>query len=548
MLNDDVLPLAVPNVLLDPLITVEPDGPANRLSLADLLARLLAGPEEVLSFPNLMPVQRSYWYRFLVRCGAKALHSLGLEPRDAAKLHADELTGMFARTLADAAGGEEAWLLHQPDPTRPAFLQAPTPNGEPPEKTYARNSMSLLTTALGSKMHERKVNVDRVLDAERATYALVEFQGGVIFGGSGNYSSQLMGSSVGVGSGTPFMGVRLGDGYRRTFTHDVTVFLDRWNTIRRNFKIDGDVWALWTERWDGESQLPASKLGPAFIPLARLIRLGEPSSAQTFDTVWFKTSKRARVSDHSEAGLLGDIFTPLVPNPKQKDTWKVRGTMRNGYDYPEVVRLIFGFDAMPSPSVAALADPRHPDRTNARIVFEGTAFEQGKTDGFHYREVPIPSTSFITFLANPEPVGEAHHTMLQMARNAKSAIRGAARILLAGSPKPRDGDGDKVERPAKQLEDEIDRIYIATLLASAERHAQGDMNYIAEWGETLTHLTRQIFHDTKQGIPTSGARRYEREIYASTWLDYRLRHMRGEEVATPTEIDQSLTLNEETNA
>lgn len=539
---------AVPNVLHDRLITVEPDGAAHRLSLVELIARLLAGPDEILSFPNVTPLQRSYWYRFLVRCGAKALRSMGLDAREAASANVIELAAGIAQALSEAAGGDAAWLLHQPDPKRPAFLQPPTPDGAPPETNYARNSMSLLTSAIGAKMHERKVDVDRTLDAEQAIYALVEYQTGVIFGGRGNYASQLMGSASGAGSGTPFMGVRLGTGYRDTYLHDVAVTLDRWDHIRNRLRIAGDIWALWTERWDGKSQLPAAQLDPAFIPLARLVRLGEPLPDGRFSTVWFKSTDCARVSDHSDGGLLGDIFAPLVPHPKHPGGWKVRGTLKAGYDYPEVVRLIFGIEAVPSASVAALADPRHPARAGARVVFEGTAFEQGKTVGFHYREVPLPSTNVLAFLAQPEPVQEAHAKMLKLARDAKSAIRGATRVLLAGSPKQRDGDGDKVDRPARALEYEIDQIYIPTLLNAAERHARGDEGYLEEWGRTLTEMTRRTFQQALRGIPTSGARRYEREIYATTWLDYRLRIMRGEESAGPSDVDESETLNEEVNA
>src|SRR5690606_18133602 len=98
----------------------------------------------------------------------------------------------------------------------------------------------------------------------------------------------------------------------------------------------------------------------------------------------------------------------------------------------------------------------------------------------------------------------------------------------AGTPKPREGDDAKVEGPARELERAIDRIYIPILLAAAERRARGDMDYLAEWGEQLTELTRSIFERTKRGIPTSGAGRYEREVLAASWLDYRLRVMRGE--------------------
>lgn len=537
--------IVVPSVLHAPLFTVEPDGEAQRLSLSALLARLLAGSEDVLSFPKVTPVQRSYWYRFLVRCGAKALHSMGIDVRQASAAGAGELADGIARALSAAAGGDDAWLLFQPDPKRPAFLQPPTPDGAPPDSTYARNTASLLTSAIGTKNHERKSELFRTLDAEQTVYALVEYQTGVIYGGRGNFGSQLMGSAAGAGSGSPFMGVRLGRGYRDTFRHDVTVVLGRWNHVRDKLQVAGDVWALWTERWDGQTSLPARQLDPAFIPLARMIRLGEPTADDRFDTVWFKASNCARVADHSDGGLLGDIFTPLVPHPKHPGGWKVRGTMKSGYDYPEVVRLLFRIEAMPSESVAALADSRSAGRTGARVVFEGTAFEQGKTGGFHYREVLLPSTNTFAFLGNPEPAQMAHTAMLSMTKDAKSAIRGATRILMAGSPKQRDGDGDKVDKPARALEHEIDRIYIPTLLAAAERHAGGDTDYLGEWGETLTELTRRTFQDAMKGIPTSGARRYEREIHAATWLDYKLRIMRGEESADASPDHEPETLNEE---
>lgn len=521
----------VPNVLSDRLITIDPDGADHPVSLVGLLARLLAGEDDVISFPRLSPVQRSYWYRFLVRCAAKALHSMEMGVREAAGFEVEDLAGRIERSLAGSAGGEEAWLLYQADPLRPAFLQPPTPDGAVPDNSYTRNSMSMLTSAIGSKGHERKFDVERMLDAELAIYALVEYQTGVIFGGRGNYASQLMGSASGAGSGTPFMGVRLGRGYRDSFRHDVSVVLSHWEEIRSRMHVAGDIWALWTVRWDGKSKLPATQLDPAFIPLARLIRLGEPLPDGRFDTAWFRPTNCERVADHSDGGLLGDIFTPLVPHPKHPGGWKVRGALKSGYHYEEVVNLLFGINAMPSKSVSALAKSRSPARAEARIIFEGTAFEQGKTGGFHYREVVIPSLNALAFLANPEPVAEAHAVMLRMAKDAKSAIRGATRILLAGSPKPRDGDGNKVDKPAQQLEYAIDKIYISTLMAAAERHAEGDMEYVKDWGQTLTETTRRIFRQAMNGIPTAGARRYEREIYAITWLEYRLRIMRGEERA-----------------
>lgn len=45
---------------------------------------------------------------------------------------------------------------------------------------------------------------------------------------------------------------------------------------------------------------------------------------------------------------------------------------------------------------------------------------------------------------------------------------------------------------------------------------------------TLSELAEKAFREALRSIPTSGARRYEREIRAGIWLDYRLRMLRGE--------------------
>jgi len=536
--------ITVPNVLKDDLFTVAPDGAGNRLSLPTLIARLLAGREDVMAFPNVTPIQRSYWYRFLVRCAAKALRELGMDVSAAVAAGEVELRHRIESALSAAAGGEEAWRLHQPDPALPGFLQPPTPDGNPPDTSYTACSTSILTSAIGSKNHERKTDVDRTLNPEQLVYALVEYQSGVIFGGRGNYGSQLMGSAVGAGSGTPFMGVRIGSGYRETFRHDVTVFLDRWDHIRDRLEVRGPIWALWTVPWDGATPLPAKQLDPAFIPLARLVRVDAPDADGRFSTVWFKPTNRERVFDHSDGGVLGDIFTPLVPHPKKPGGLKVRGTLRSGYGYEEVVNLLFSVKGEPSATVVALARSPTASRRDVWVVFEGTAFEQGKTNGFHQREVLLPETG-IAFLRDPEPVKQTHADMLHLAKEAKSAIRGATRILMAGTPRPREGDDAKVERPARELDRAIDREYIPALLAAAERRARGDQDYLAEWGQRLTVLTRRVFEQTREAIPTSGARRYEREILAASWLDYRLRVIRGDVARAEAADAVTDTFNEE---
>lgn len=533
-----------PDVLTAPIFILE--GEPERASLAGILARLLAGPD-IWGFPNLTAEQRSYWWRFLVRCAAKALHALELSAEAAARRELAVLTEEVTRVLREAAGGSDAWLLYQLDPALPGFLQPPTPDSAGPEAGYARNTASILTTVVGSKNHERKYDAARSLTSEQTVYALVEYQTGAVFGGRGNYGSQLMGSAAGMGSGTPFMGARLGTrGLSQTFRHDVTVMLRERRKVAEENGLRGSVWALWAEPWDGEAQLPAQRLDPMFVPLARLVRLGPPTDGRV-DTVWFRPSNAARVKDHSEGGVLGDTFAPLV---RKGDAWKVRGTMGWGYHYTEVARIL-GLErkaeARASASVRALRDAGIDDGVEVRIVFEGTAFEQGKTGGFHRREVLIPN-SYREDMDDLDPARLAHERMLAKVKEAEAALRAAARVLLAGDPRPRRGDDDKVAAMVDALDARVDAIYLDALLTAAARERGGDTGYAREWAERLSGLALEVFFETRDALPTAGARRFERHVHAEARLRARLRKMRGDDAPTAPVRSAAPTLPEEVYA
>ncbi|HEV2733936.1 MAG TPA: hypothetical protein VGV85_03820 [Longimicrobiaceae bacterium] len=431
-----------------------------------------------------------------------------------------------------ARAPEGAWHLYQPDPTRPGFLQPPTPDGRAPgaANNYKENSLGLLTSTVGIKNHERKFDMGRALTAEATVYALVEYQLGAIFGGRGNYASQLMGSASGAGSGSPFQGARIAGSNRETFRHDVGVLLSRWDEVAR--ELGGPVWALWAESWDGASQLGSERLDPAFIPFARAVRLGAPKD-RVFSTVWFRPSSVARVRDHKGGGVLGDPFTPFVPDPKT-GSLKVRGTLRKGYDYTEVVRLLFGTDeqgGQASASVRALADRGELERGDLAVVFEGTAYEQGKTGGYHRRVVLLPTTGgrdVLGWFDNPHPVRKAHTAMWGAVGATKRALRGACRILLTGEPRPKDGDAARVEASAALLEQWVDAAYLGFLFEVAPRAEHDEDGWLTPWTTWLEGRAHAAFRASLGALPTSTARRLEREVQAESYLSYKLSLLRSQ--------------------
>lgn len=514
------------NLLQDPLFTVNVAGKRVSRSLPALLAELITDSVS-RSYPLVSAEQGSYWLRFQVRCAARAMRSADLDIAEASSLPASQLATLLRESLLKHSAISD-WELYQPDPFLPGFLQPSTPNAVAPAADgYREDNCSLLTQIIGTKGHERKVAVSRQLQPELAAYALIEYQFGAIFGGRGNYESQLTGSRAGAGSGTPFMGAWIDGSYSATFLHDLAVMLRRWDETAEYQQ--GPIWALWREPWDGISQIPSMRLDPAFIPLARMVRLGEPV-AGAFGTVWFHTSQRSRVHDVTEGGRLGDPYTPLVPDPKGGHK-KVRGTLEKGYDYLEVVRLLFELDgAVRSPSADALMlNP--PNVDDLRVVFEGMAFEQGKTRGFHRREVRLPRqrSSRLRLSGQVPLVAALHQQMLEQTTRAKRALRSAIALVLSHDPLPRDSVRAKMTTGIDGLEALIDGVYIDFLIDAATSEGADDPTRpYRQWlfdsivvGRSGGH--EAIFEAAITSLPRSVARQFEDKVRSEAYLRARLR-------------------------
>ena len=531
-----------PSLLDDPLFLVEvADRSIQRQSLPEVVARLLIEDDPIVTFPGLAAEQFSHWYRFLVRCASRALR--GLPDRDPAGSWDEQgLAGLLRDRWIEASGGEAAWLLHNPDLRVPAFLQPPvadaTADASPADAGYKEGLVASITALLGSKNFERKADAVRAMSAPELIYALLEFQGGVIYGGSGSYQTQLTPSKSGKGSGVPFMGIRLPEGLGATFQRDVAAFRAAESRIREDLKVNGEVWALWTLPWDGDKSMPSTELDPDFIPLARLVRVDDPGNDSVYSTVWFRTSSVSRVEDLSGGALLGDPFTPTIPNPKEDGGRKVRGVMDYGFNYREVAELLgFGERGVrPSDSVTTFFEERGSDRrAGVQVVLEGLAFEQGKTLGFHRKVLPLPigRASRASF-TRPEPFREAHARMLAVLRDGKSILVGSARIVLTGAPSKRGkAEHELVGLPLARLEvfAEEGDAYLDHLFRFGQREHAGDESWEEEWRKWVSERAGRAFMQALPMLPSPVGQRVRREADALNYLEARLWKLRAGEAA-----------------
>ena len=497
-------------------------GPRLRLTLPEFLTRLIRG-DAITGFPNLAAPERSHWWRFLVRCGAKVLHELGVSVEEASSEGGAELDGRIGDVLAALVpvGG---WCLSQPDPAVPGFLQPPTPTGASPEESYKRRTVAALTPALGEKDHDRKYAKGRVRTPEQTVYALLAYQGGVVYGGPTYYKTPLSASRSGAGSGVPFMWGRLAGDLPSSFRADVDALLANWSDVQSERGVRGTVWALWAESWDGNVGIPADELDVAFIPMARMVRLGPPTDGK-YGLLFVSGTKTDRVNDHTQGGHLGDLFTPLVVDPKG-GYLKVRGTLRGGYGYREVVKLLFGEGAACSPSVRAWMK-QESSTSNLKVVFEGLAFGQGKTEGFHHREVLLPPEAR-PFLDDPRPLQEVDEQLMRIVSGSKKAIAGATRSLLHGNARPKKGDDGLVARSGALLDQRVDQRYLSSLVRYSDAYSRGETDWIDEWVSEVSSLAREAFTEGAAALPTSTSTMFERRVRAEAYLNRRLKKLRSE--------------------
>ena len=488
----------VHNLLDDPLFDVAESGGMSRLTLPELIIGLR--DERVTALRGVGAIQRQFVWRLLVRCAVRAA---GAEPFAA-------LTVASLRDrLAGATPDLDCWSLHRADGGA-AFLQVPLGAPTPAAAGYKPEDLSRLTIIPGGKNHEFKRGVAARLSPSDALNALVEYQFGSIFT-KGNYASQIMGSSTGKGSGSPLM-VPWWPALGESFVSHVHSSIAHAAFARDVLGLSGDVWALWTLPWSGATDgMPASRLAPNFLPLARRVRLDAPSEDGMFDRLWFASSTGPRIADHTAGSGLGDAFTPFVARKAQT---KVRGVMGAGFDYREVARLLLdaAIDPRGQASFAVTHAARMSKSESLPVLMEGVAFDQGKTIGFHQRVIELPRLSVL----DPAPHALLLDSMLTDAKSAESALAAAGRSWMSGSARPKKGDRGRVDHCRSFLTQRIDRLFFAEvtgLIDDVRRSGLVD-GAQARWRAALVVAARVSLDEVMSSTPVPSARRFERAALA----------------------------------
>lgn len=411
-------------------------GETALLSLPAIYAALMR--DEITAFPALRPHQSHAWHMLLAQLGAVALHAAGgtAPPED------EEEWRSLLRGLTGDFPDDEPWRLVVPDPSRPAFLQPPAPEGLAAYRSRIETADEL-DPLVTSKNHDLKAARMRDAEPDDWLFALVGRQTMDGFMGAGNYGISRMNGGF---ASRVFLGFAPPGGMGAHLRRDIAMLLDSRQRIVDDpkfpaYRAAGGIALLWTLPWDGATSLALTDLDPLYIEVCRRIRLYEDGGRIAAHAAG---SKVARIDAKNINGLTGDPWAPIVLD---KSGGKALSLTHHGFAYYRLADLLFdaGKSVLPP---AALYRPGEDTEQEWRLVARGLARGQGKTEGFHERFLPMSRAARrgLGIPAARHALGELSNRQIADIRLMGVGLRTAIAIVASGGKAPAEVSQDDRSR------------------------------------------------------------------------------------------------------
>lgn len=467
------------DVMTEPLIEANEGGVPLRLTLPGLLAAWASGRDVVLD--GIRPHQRAGMHMFLVQAAVGAQCLSGSR----ASLDMDE-TGW--RDLLLVAAPMDAWHLIADRTDAPALLQPPVPAAHA-AKFDVVTSPDGLSILVASKNHCLKQDAMPFGSPWQWWCALVEVQ--TLSSYSGRFKYGVIRMNGGMGS-RPLVAVypdmREGARWRR----DASRYREALEAGRIPEGFSGSaakgLVATWTQPWDGVEQIRMTDLHPAFIEVARRIRLQASPDGAILAKVGQSQAKRIAAPEEL-CGRTGDPWAPM-DGPE-----KILTVSADGWSLRHLRRLIV--DGYIRPLLQEVGSIESGDLSfHASVVTGG----QGKTEGFHEVTIPVPGKIVVrlaTTLEGRQRLGVLSTEMSDDADRASSALRRALVTFLRGGTPPT----DRVDR--KEADAWTGRLQAAVRDAFFPMLWQGmDQPDRAGWRAFLRDKAEGLYEMATQSLPT----------------------------------------------
>lgn len=520
------------NLLRDPVIrVVDARGQLRRLTLPGLLAHAMV--DDIAELPALQPHQRHALHAFLCQVGAIAcLRARVAQPPRDEEAWAGLLGGLTRDHPDDAP-----WCLVAP-PERPAFLQAPVPEGAPPlnRDLPTPDALDMLVTA---KNHDVKAHRLARAEPDEWLLALLTLQTMEGFMGAGNYGISRMNGGF---SNRPAVGVAPEGGMGAHVRRDIGRLIAlREQVLSQYSHFDPDGLALvWLVPWDGTSSLDPSVLDPYYVEICRRVRLvAEGGTLRAIGAgtkvARIATAKKDGPSDGERegGGVTGDPWTPIEIGKKGSKALTVDARLFS-YDRVSAYLDKRRFEPAPLQRIA-------PDEPGERftLVCRALVRGQGRTEGFAERRIPIPRSAGKMFRRGEDQrIAEiAKERVAYVGEVAKALRLALMRLVQDDVVATRDLDHRdpaakrRLEAPLRRLDQRVDATFFARLFEEVDVAADETLDAEARamrvhevrraWLADLREEARAILREAESGAPRAVARSYRAGARARNAFDAR---------------------------
>ncbi|MFN3297678.1 type I-E CRISPR-associated protein Cse1/CasA [Caldimonas sp.] len=504
------------DLLHDPLIGVHTPEGTQRLSLPELLAALSAGHVE--GYTGLRAHQADPWHVFLVQLAASIQ---ARRPTDALPTDAT----YWREGLLDLADQiPEAWQLVVEDVTKPAFLQHPwkswqaeagdygvkTSRGQTvfDPKASSPDELDVLVTAKNHDVKMARVGTDTV---EAWLFALVVLQTTSGFLGKGNYGIVRM--NGGFASRSIAAWVRDSTPSQRFIDEAKALERLRDNVCRESRYLPRGVVLTWLTHWNRKQHhLTLSQLEPWFIEAARPIRLCRLADGRL--VALGATSEVRQIGPKTvENGDIGDPWTAINVSDKKKGR-SALSLSADGFTPQRLTDLLFeqGFELTP------LQRPPSGEG-DGWFVASCLVRGQGKTEGFHRAQVPVPAKARRALLqkANRETLGKLGQQLLGDAKDVQRALATALTVLSEGGPDK--ADFERVEAWIKAARAGFAKTWEPHYFPTLWRGADEDHEAVRrDWQQRLVDAGQALLDEAATRLALPSNRRWRALTQAeSAW-------------------------------
>lgn len=482
------------NLLQDSFIRVGlTDGRAVRLSLPEVFEAL--GADRVLEFTALRAHQRAGWHMLLAQLGALATHRSGTRPVTTAEW------GAALRALAPA----DAWDLIGEEDDRPAFLQPPV-SGPYIDPNRSASALDMLVT---SKNH--RVKSGGAVNAEPDVWLLALVTQQTMGGRSGPKNEGISRMNSGAGS-RPFVGLSPAGGLGAHVMRDIEVMIGaRAHLLERTCLRDGGHELLWLLPWDGTVQLSLEELAPWYVDVCRRVRLRRDARGIFWER---QGADKPRVNMEGRNGITGDHWAPINLKEGKLLTADTRGMS---------ARVVCDL-LLPKGGVRLFQLPDAmrflPGDRDMRVLMRVMVGGQGKTGGYHEREIPF-RTRTLSLLQTKQGEGQvarvAMEHLQEISELGEAISKGVAAFLTRGdAEKMRSQEKKFLERVRKAAGPVISRFEAEADPLFFERVQDRIEDPAAELGQIrdLIGLARQTLLGAIRIKPVPASARLRTEFFS----------------------------------